>query len=82
MSLFNEIVQSVEKGEYSEILENINTSSCLNDLIADFIKNIEDVNNSKIEPIIKIILNRIIYFNADIDIRQTQNLYETISKDN
>lgn len=79
MSLFNEILQSVEKGEYSEILENINTSSCLNDIIVDFIKNIEDVNNSKIEPIIKIILNRIIYFNADIDIRQTQNLYETVS---
>lgn len=79
MSLFNEILLSVDKGEYYEKLEMISTSSFLNEIIVDFIKNIHEINNNKIEPIIKLILNRILYFNADIDIKQTQHLYETVS---
>ena len=79
MSIFNEILVNVEKGEYSKTLGIINTNKLLNEVILDFIKNIEDINISKIEPILKIILNRIIYFNGDIDVEQTQNLYETIS---
>ena len=79
MSLFNEILECLEKGEYSEILLKINASNYLNEIISDFIKNIDEINNNKIEPIIKIILNRIIYFNGDIDINQTQSLYEIVT---
>lgn len=79
MSIFNKILENVEKGEYSNILGLIDSSKLLNDVILDFIKNIEDINIGKIEPILKVILNKILHFNGDIDIKQTQNLYETVS---
>ena len=64
MSIFNKILENVEKGEYSNILGLIDSSKLLNDVILDFINNIEYINIRKIEPILKVILNKILHFNG------------------
>lgn len=76
--ILEETIKNINNATYNNIINKINSSLDLNLLTIDFIKNINIIDNSKIEPILKIILNKIIYFNGEINTDYTKELYNKL----
>lgn len=78
--ILEDTIKDINNAMYSNIIHKIKTSEFLNQLTIDFIENINSIEDNKIEPIIKIILNRIIYFNGNINTNSTKDLYDKLLK--
>lgn len=78
--ILEDIIKNINNATYDNIIQKIQTSSYLNQLTIDFIENINRIEDNKVEPLLKIILNRIIYFNGNINTNYTKDLYCELTK--
>ena len=72
---FIDILNNISNAKYNNIIRNIQEPNKLNQLIIEFLNNIELIDDNKIEPLLKIILNIIIYLNGNINTEYTKKLY-------
>ena len=77
--ILEETIKNINNATYNNIINKINSSSDLNLLTIDFIENINIIDINKIEPILKIILAKIICFNGDINTTYTKELYNKLT---
>ena len=76
--ILDETITNITNATYNKIINNITLPKELDQLIIEFIKEVNNLEVNKIEPILKIILTKIVAFNGDINKDVTRELYEKL----
>ena len=82
MDFLNEILKDISDAKYYKVCDKIKTINDLDFILNELINNINNIEFCVLEPFIKIILNKIIAFNGEIDTSKTKILYDHLQKEN
>jgi hypothetical protein len=80
MEIIN-ITKYLDKNDYTDILNTLNDKDKFYDFIKLVLEQFNNLNSKKIEFIIKIILNKVIYFDGNIHSENLQIFYKKIEDD-
>ena len=76
--ILKETIKNINDSTYINIINKIKSINDLDNLIKEFTNNISNLDLNKIEPILKIILTKLVSFNGDINKNYTQQMYDKL----
>ena len=82
MNFLNEILNDLNETNYKKVINKINDINDINNILNETINNLNEIDNNTLEPLIKIILGKIIKFNGEVDTKKTELLYDKLFETN
>lgn len=82
MDFLNEILKDISDTKYLKAINKIHTIKDLDFVILEIINFNKELPINSLEPLIKIVLGKILSFNGEIDTNKTKILYDKLKKEN